>query len=161
MQGLGGNDRLEGRLGADRLEGGDGNDTLLAGAGNDIVQGGTGADILNGGIGDDTFLFAAGDGADTIQDFTAGGTEDRIRVTGYTTWQSMVQQGADVLITFAPGDTILLKNVSVGNLTSADFQFVSVAKVLDPAKTAAVVPAETWMVELRGAAPVKDDDWWF
>ena len=160
MQGLGGNDRLEGRLANDRLEGGAGNDTLLGGAGNDVLQGGTGADILNGGIGDDTFLFGIGDGADTVQDFVAGGTEDRIRVTGYTAYQSAVQQGADVLITFAPGDTILLKNVQLANLTSADFEFVSAtAKVASGSEFAKPASAETWRMAERDA-DAAHGDWW-
>jgi len=36
---------------------------------NDILNGGTGDDILTGGFGQDSFIFAEGDGNDTITDY--------------------------------------------------------------------------------------------
>jgi subtilisin-like proprotein convertase family protein/Ca2+-binding RTX toxin-like protein len=52
-----GDDELTGGAGADRLEGGSGEDRL---------RGGAGLDQLFGGDDDDTFLWSAGDGADTL-----------------------------------------------------------------------------------------------
>jgi Ca2+-binding RTX toxin-like protein len=54
--------------GWDFLEGGAGTDFLFGENGNDILRGGTGGDFLFGGSGDDTYLFARGDGADTVLD---------------------------------------------------------------------------------------------
>jgi Ca2+-binding RTX toxin-like protein len=95
-----GNDVIFGEDGNDRLNGGNGRDIVIGGAGNDEVGGGSGNDDLNGGSGDDTlfgedgddtlngstgndvllgmgggdtFAFTAGDGADTIVDFTHAG----------------------------------------------------------------------------------------
>lgn len=51
-----------------------GDDTLVGGAGNDTLSGGDGADSLFGGGGNDTFVYAAGDGSDTINDFNTGNT---------------------------------------------------------------------------------------
>ena len=48
------------------VTGGAGNDTLSGTAGNDTLQGGAGNDALYGEGGDNTFLFARGDGQDTI-----------------------------------------------------------------------------------------------
>jgi Ca2+-binding RTX toxin-like protein len=121
--GSAGADSFTGSAAAETLEGRDGADILSGGGGADLLIGGHGADNLTGGAGADTFLFAAGDGADVITDFHPGGVEDRISVWGYTAYQSAQQQGADVLLTFAPGDTILLKNVTVGALTPGDFDF--------------------------------------
>ncbi|MEM9716238.1 MAG: Hint domain-containing protein [Pseudomonadota bacterium] len=42
------------------------------GAGDDTLIGGLGDDELTGGDGDDTFVYVAGDGADTISDFNVG-----------------------------------------------------------------------------------------
>lgn len=51
-------------------------DRVSGGSGSDILIGGQGDDILAGGSDDDIFIFAMGDGADRIADFTIG--EDRI-----------------------------------------------------------------------------------
>lgn len=51
-------------------------DKVSGGSGDDILIGGRGNDILAGGSGDDIFIFAMGDGADRIDDFTIG--DDRI-----------------------------------------------------------------------------------
>ncbi|WP_326937897.1 calcium-binding protein [Frateuria sp. Soil773] len=99
LVGRGGNDTLSGGAGADSLGGDDGNDTLSGdagedvlsgGAGNDVLkggadddrlagdngddrlEGGTGNDYLAGGAGNDTYVFARGDGRDTIYNNDAG-----------------------------------------------------------------------------------------
>lgn len=83
-----GNDLLLGTNGANVLDGGGGNDviagfrgndTILGGAGSDNIYGGAGTDSLSGGPGKDLFQFffftdsRAGDGIDTITDFTSIG----------------------------------------------------------------------------------------
>jgi trimeric autotransporter adhesin len=57
---------LTGTSGRDRLTGGEGNDTLSGLGGADTLRGGLGNDVLNGGKGNDRYLFARGDGQDTI-----------------------------------------------------------------------------------------------
>ncbi len=109
-----------GGAGADKLLAGAGNDLLDGGTGNDILSGGAGADTLTGGTGAD--IFYTGSGADIITDFS-GAAGDRIRVTGYSAWQTLQQQGADVLITFGVGDTLLVRNIQAAALTSGLFQF--------------------------------------
>lgn len=65
MQGLAGNDRIEGRGDDDRLWGDPGDDTLLGGAGDDRLVGGAGSDELFGEDGDDRlYLTGEGDLAD-------------------------------------------------------------------------------------------------
>ena len=54
----------------DTYTGTDGDDTLEGGAGDDTLTGGAGDDTLTGGEGRDIFVFGAGDGDDTITDFT-------------------------------------------------------------------------------------------
>ncbi|MEG4497977.1 calcium-binding protein [Microcoleus sp. F10-C6] len=58
---------------ADIINGGGGADIINGGSGADIINGGSGADILTGGAGADIFVYkAAGEGPDTITDFTFG-----------------------------------------------------------------------------------------
>lgn len=70
-------DTLYGEDGDDQLMGGEGVDILSGGTGDDTLTGGTGADGLSGGVGTDVYVFAVGDGADTIQD-TVSGTEHNV-----------------------------------------------------------------------------------
>jgi Ca2+-binding RTX toxin-like protein len=66
IDGLGGADLLSGGAGKDTLSGGSGTDTVFGGIGNDTLDGGAGADRIEGGEGSDTYLFARGDGQDTV-----------------------------------------------------------------------------------------------
>ena len=96
LVGRGGNDTLYGGSGNDLLSGGPDNDALYGQAGNDTINAGTGDDYLSGGVGDDylfggsgrdTFVFAAGDGDDTVGDFISGegdGVVDTLRLVGFT-----------------------------------------------------------------------------
>lgn len=67
-----GNDTVLSSLGNDTIRAGAGDDSVNAGVGDDLIEGGAGKDVLTGGDGDDTFIYVAGDGADTITDFGAG-----------------------------------------------------------------------------------------
>ena len=69
LVGNAGNDVLHGENGQDILLGGLGNDSLYGGAGNDRLVGGTGNDYLSGGTGSDVYVFALGDGQDTIENY--------------------------------------------------------------------------------------------
>jgi Ca2+-binding RTX toxin-like protein len=68
FSGLGGNDTIEGGRGSDRLYGDTGDDRLLGGEGDDLLTGGPGSDFLAGGAGSDTYIWARGDGSDTIDE---------------------------------------------------------------------------------------------
>ena len=156
LLGGGGRDRLEGGTGGDTINGGNGRDVIFGGQGddelnggarNDAIRGGLGDDTLNGGTGDDkliggtlgggsnsdTFVFADGDGNDTIVDFDALDPNEKIdlaAVTAITNINDLTdpggaasQQGADVLIDTGGGNSILLLNVSLGDLDAGDFIF--------------------------------------
>ncbi|SDX26766.1 calcium-binding protein, partial [Nitrosomonas communis] len=70
MNGLAGNDTLSGGNGNDVLDGGDGTDVLYGGAGDDTLSGGAGTnDSLTGDAGNDTYLFAAGEGHTSINNY--------------------------------------------------------------------------------------------
>jgi len=112
---------LSGNGGNDELLAGAGSQTILGGTGDDILSGGAGNDLLTGGAGADHFRFGAGFGTDTINDFDAA--SDHVDVEGYTAWQAIAQQGADVVVTFAPGDELILQNETLSNVTSGLFTF--------------------------------------
>uniref|UniRef100_UPI0039892B92 calcium-binding protein n=1 Tax=Methyloglobulus sp. TaxID=2518622 RepID=UPI0039892B92 len=60
-----------------RLYGAAAADSLYGGAGDDTLTGHKGNDLLQGGVGDDVYLYAAGDGQDTI--IETGGNADALR----------------------------------------------------------------------------------
>ncbi|WP_316862479.1 calcium-binding protein [uncultured Cohaesibacter sp.] len=122
------------------IVGSDYNDTLVAnddwnglsgGAGDDILNGKGGDDYLYGDAGNDTFVFADGDGNDSIEDFIAGaGTDDVIdlsNVVSLSDYASVLavaaDQGSDVLLTIDADNSILLRDVSVADLHQDDFRF--------------------------------------
>lgn len=121
-----GNDDLHGGLGRDTLNGGAGRDTLNGGVARDFLTGGTGNDTLTGGGGDDVFVFALGDGTDTITDLSQ---DDRINLaqTGLEFADLTITQTATNTFTVeygTLGDTINVTTIW-GNtaLTVDDFTF--------------------------------------
>ena len=104
---------------------------LLGGLGNDILHGMGGNDVLFGEGGNDTFVFTAGTGGDVIGDFTRG--QDRIDISafGLTFAQAQanfIQNGNVGAINLGNGDLIVLHNVTMSQLTAADFIFAAVAE---------------------------------
>lgn len=146
LNGENGDDRLLGRVGEDVLNGGEGDDQLRGGAGNDTLNGGEGADTIRGGSGEDqitlegddralggadndTFVFISGDAI--IRDFGADGDEDVIDLTnieGISDFEDLIDNhlvdtGRDVAIYDDAGNTLTLRNISEGDLSSDDFLF--------------------------------------
>ncbi|MEX0302408.1 MAG: calcium-binding protein [Leisingera sp.] len=120
LKGGTGNDLLNGGTGSDSMVGGSGNDTLIGSKGQDSLTGHTGNDILQGGGGKDVFVFHKGHGNDTIRGFQEG--IDLISIgRGASRLKQLdfEQQGDDVLVSFADV-TILVEDVTVGQLQDAD-----------------------------------------
>ena len=123
-----GDDKLIGYIGQDRLFGGKGHDTLNGGDGDDWLSGGASTDELTGGAGVDTFVYCAGDGSDTITDFTD--REDKIDLSALESISgledlSVVQLGSFVTIDLHGhgGRTIALENFDIDDLDETDFVF--------------------------------------
>jgi len=113
-------ENLRGSAFNDVLTGDAGANVISGGAGADRLRGGGGDDRLDVGDGDDTVVFAAGDGHDTVVGFTAGGTQDRLEITGYAECTA-IQEGQNIRIFLDANNSILLLNVNAASLTSADF----------------------------------------
>jgi Ca2+-binding RTX toxin-like protein len=137
-----GNDSIYGEDGDDSINGGDNDDMLDGGAGADALIGGDDADILIGGAGDDvltgnttgpaaadndmdTFVFAVGDGNDTITDFEDGTDMVDLSDLGIASLDELVLEddGTDFIIHTTDVDSITLTGMS-GNITDADIIFV-------------------------------------
>jgi len=69
IEGNGGDDFLYGEGGNDLLMGGTGNDYFQGGAGNDTLIGGSGNEEQYGGGGSDVYVYAVGDGMDSIREY--------------------------------------------------------------------------------------------
>lgn len=117
---------------ANQLHGNAGRNAVKGGGGDDTLWGHRGNDTLTGGKGADHFVFAKGDGRDTITDFTAGGASHDVldltalgSITSYSdlTRNHMKQVGDDVHIDGRNGDTILLQDVRIAHLDKGDFLF--------------------------------------
>lgn len=131
-----GNDGLYANNGTDTLYGGAGNDNLFGYGGNDKLEGGSGNDWLVGGTGNDTFVFKANSGMDGIADFTVhngSANGDIIELHGLLATNSdFIKLMANATesygmstINLDNGDTIELHNVSLNQLSEADFIFIA------------------------------------
>lgn len=132
VEGGAGNDVLMGGEGNDVLSGGAGNDQLFGGEGNDTLRGGAGNDVLTGGAGNDTFIFASGDGRDTVLDFQAGeqgGDVVQLSKDDFADYQALLSSGAltdgehGAQIAFDDGSSITFHGVKVADFAIDDFRF--------------------------------------
>ena len=130
LMGRGGDDTLYGGPdgGDDRMYGENGNDRIYGGVGNDMIYGGAGDDVLSGGADDDTFVFAPGNGDDTITDFTDG--DDKIDLSAFADITSvddlsMDQREGDIVINLSnqSGGSITLQDFVIADLDASDFFF--------------------------------------
>lgn len=118
--GLDGADRIFGGNGKDYLDGGESADQLFGGNGNDILIGGQGDDALTGGRGNDTFVFALGEGTDTVLDYEVG--KDLIGLDGLAFGDlSIDQAGSDATISAGGELLAILTGVNASGLSEADF----------------------------------------
>lgn len=117
-------DDMTAREGDDILSGLGGNDDLYGGAGNDRLDGGAGNDALRGGEGNDTFV--ASTGQDSIEGFQTG---DLIQLSGFASFadvlaaSSMAERGDSTLIDLGGGNSLLLEDVRLSQLTGSMFGF--------------------------------------
>jgi Ca2+-binding RTX toxin-like protein len=110
---------ITGNDGANRLSGLAGNDTISAGGRADTLIGGAGDDVLTGGSDADVFVFAKGDGHDTVRDFGAGGEHDSIDVSAFYAQgltATLTDATAGVTISFSSGDSIFLTGIHPASL---------------------------------------------
>jgi Ca2+-binding RTX toxin-like protein len=170
---------LWGQWGNDTLIGGSGNDWLqgdewLPGGGNDWLDGGAGNDWLDGGNGDDTFVFRAGSGVDTVEDFDQSypsptssalahsNDHDVIRFENglFANFDALVasgdmtQSGADVVIKYGATDQVTLLNVNLSQLSANDFVFDTASTGMTTPSGVAFDGTASWGGSIQGAGGV-------
>lgn len=104
-------DTLTGDAGRNVLIGVGGDDMIKGSGGNDRIKGGGGSDDLRGGGGSDRFIFAAGDGSDSVD---GGIGYDTCDFTGYASTEFTIADlaGANWTVThIASGDTDTLTSI--------------------------------------------------
>lgn len=120
------NDWLQSGNGNDILKGERGQDDLFGGAGNDILRGGRDDDNLTGGSGADLFVFTSG--TDTVLDFSSDDFIDlsgTAAITGYNDLMNnhISQSGSDVVIDDGNGNSLILADTQLSDLTQGYFLF--------------------------------------
>jgi Ca2+-binding RTX toxin-like protein len=125
IRGGNGNDRIGGKGGNDILFGDAGDDQIWGDDGDDIIRGGLGNDILvgdnfSGGQGSDIFVFAIGEGTDTILDFEVG--IDFIGLADGLTFADLTFGGNSI---FAGSETLAILN-GVDTTTLGEDSFVTI-----------------------------------
>ena len=115
----------------------DGDDALTGTAFAETLNGGLGNDTLIGGDGSDSYVFAVGDGQDTVEDNGAGDTDQLVFQGRDLADATFAQVGNGFTVTFANGDSVSV----VGGLSGSsdgieqlvfDDQTVNVADIEFP-----------------------------
>ena len=121
-----GADRLVGDRGGDTLNGGAGDDVLIGHFGDDYLIGGDGFDRLIGGEGADTFKVEGVQGVELIADFEQGA--DKIDLSFYEIGSFDQLQmsaagagGVKIDLGDQGGETVIVRNVELDDLTADDF----------------------------------------
>lgn len=119
IDGSAGSDYLYGLSGDDELNGGDDDDILRGGRGDDLLDGGAGFNRLVGGAGSDLFLLAAGEGINSIVDFTA---DDRLHLTSLAFADLVIEQSrGNTVIRTGDDQLAILRNVAASSITESLF----------------------------------------
>lgn len=101
------------------------NNIIVAGTVGATLNGLGGDDVLVGGAKGDLFKVAAGNGSDAILNFKPG--SDVIQLSGYgvTSFAQLqtlaTQSGADVKLSFANGESLVIRDTALSSLTAYDF----------------------------------------
>ncbi len=127
LTGGAGNDFVAGQHDDDVIRGGAGADCLYGDAGNEIVEGDDGDDDLRGGAGLDSFVFALGDGIDTIHDFDNGAEliDFSASALGFGDLAIGDDGGGNATVDYGAADRIIVIGAA-GGIDQSDFAFATV-----------------------------------
>ena len=124
------------------------NNIIVAGAVGATLDGLGGDDVLVGGAKGDLFKVAAGNGSDAILNFKPG--SDVIRLSGYgvTSFAQLqtlaTQNGADVKLSFANGESLVIRDTALSSLTAYDFGLKADPAAIPAGYSQLVGPGAAW-----------------
>lgn len=113
---------------ANVITGNTGSNVLYGYDGVDVLNGGKGDDFLYGGFKADTFVFSSGSGHDKAMDFANGVDVIDLRgvanIDDYADIQAAAKTvGADLVLTFAAGETLTVAGFNINSMSQDDFMF--------------------------------------
>jgi serralysin len=124
------------------------NNIIVAGTVGATLNGLAGDDVLVGGAAGDLFKVAAGNGSDAIMNFKPG--SDVIQLSGYgvTSFSQLqtlaTQNGADVKLSFSNGESLVIRDTALSNLTAYDFGLKADAAAIPAGYSQLVGPDKAW-----------------
>jgi Ca2+-binding RTX toxin-like protein len=141
-----GNDTIDASaMPADKIQlellGGDGADTIKGSAGSDSIVGGRGDDVAFMGAGDDTFVWAPGEGSDSVEggdgdfdalDFIGNGANENVDISANGERVRFFRDVANVTMDLNDVERILFSslggtdNIHVGDLKGTDIENVTI-----------------------------------
>jgi Ca2+-binding RTX toxin-like protein len=149
-----------GGTGVDALVGGTGSDLLVGNAGDDTLNGGGGNDTLLGGAGNDTYIYATGDGLDTILDTSGQNTlavDGSVLAGGDQYGDNRVHKDANghLYVQADPKTLLIDGNIVIQNYaTGGTFGLtLSTNPVADPVATGLTIVGDLAPIDQDPAAP--------
>ncbi|MES2861440.1 MAG: calcium-binding protein [Pseudomonadota bacterium] len=132
--------------------------SLFGNSGNNILNGNGGNDFLTGGAGQDQYWHLAGDGNDTVADFSAGETIvlSQSQFSNFNEVRNaMTQVDGNVVIT-SGSQTLTLNNVTISQLGAGNFAYYSApvaASMIEPGKGLSTFTSPDDFFDLGGDFP--------
>lgn len=134
--------------GDENFNGQGGDDVLNTRDGDDILAGGTGNDTLIGGSGSDTYVFAAGDGSDTIYNAdpdASSSDEDVLEIAGITDYRDLwfSENNGDLVVkVLGTSDQVTIKNWCAADNNSGDPNKLDAFRVIDTSNNTFVLESD-------------------
>jgi Ca2+-binding RTX toxin-like protein len=135
-------------VGLNKVTGNSSSNLIKLGVSGATVDAGAGDDVIVGGAGADVFRIGAGNGSDSIYNFTPGW--DVVSLYGYsiTSFDMLLskasQVGTDVAIQLSPTEKLVLRGVQLDKLGAADFNLPITTKIAVDSTTHLYKAQQAW-----------------
>jgi serralysin len=120
------------------------NNIIVAGSVGATLDGGGGDDVLVGGAGADLFKITAGNGSDAVVNFKPSSDVIQLQGYGISSFDQLkalgAQVGSDVQFAFANGEKLVVRDVSLSDLSAYDFGLPPTLAALPPGYSELVGP---------------------
>lgn len=147
------------------IVGSDFNDVLTTDdAASNVINGGKGNDVLAGGLGSDTYVFALGDGVDSIEEAvnSAGDIDTVSFASGVAPANVKVTRvGEDLVMAYSASDSITMRHWFAASPQGIERVSFADGTKWDRAKISSLVNAPTVLHPLAGQNVTEDAAWTF